>query len=264
MTDQLLRLQEDIQAEQAKRFALEAELAELKEKQRQQPQVIAELKAKLKQSRQYAVDLANRPPTVIEKPVERVVYRDKVIEKPVEIVKYKTKQVKTDAKVIQRLEAQAAEAIKLQQDLQAEQQRRYDLESELALAQADKADHPRDIADLKAQIKQLKSDLTNARNQPAKVIEKPVERVVFRDRVKEVPGPERIIIKTEKAPSAKTEKVAPLNAKIKRLTKALDEHKLTLAELREKAAAAQATIDQQQAHINHITDQLRAKNVSSN
>ena len=173
MTDQLLRLQEDIQAEQAKRFALEAELAELKEKQRQQPQVIAELKAKLKQSRQYAVDLANRPPTVIEKPVERVIYKDRVIEKP-------------------------------------------------------------------------------------------VERVVFRDRVKEVPGPERIIIKTEKAPSAKTEKVAPLNAKIKRLTKALDEHKLTLAELREKAAAAQATIDQQQAHINHITDQLRAKNVSSN
>ena len=173
MSDELLRLQEDIQAEQARRFALEAELAELKEKQRQQPQVIAELKAKLKKAREHAVDLANRPPAVIEKPVERVIYKDRVIEKP-------------------------------------------------------------------------------------------VERIVFRDRVKEVPGPERIIIKTEKAPSVKPENTGHLKAKITRLTKALEAHKAQVAEMRQKAAAAQATIAQQQAEINHITDQLRAKNVSSN
>jgi len=273
-----LRLQEDLQAEQARRFELEKELAAIKADRAAHPGIIAKLKAELKQSRQHAVELANKPPVIIEKPIEKVIEKpiETIIEKPIEVIKYRTKTIKADDAEVDRLRKQAAEAIRLQEDLQAEQQRRHAVEVELQQARQDRANQPAVIQELRDQIKALKDQVIEAGNKPAKVVEKPIDRVVYKDRVVEKPIDrivyhdrviekpiDRVVVVKEK-PEPKQDKTGPLKSQITKLKKAQAKAEAEADQCRQAAAKAQAQLAGLQSEINNLTDQLRARNVSSN
>ena len=155
-----------------------------------------------------------------------------------------------------------SEALRLQEDLQAEQARRFELEKELAKIKADRAAQPGIIQELRDQIKALKAKVIKAGNKPAKVIEKPIERIVYQDRVIEKPI-ERVVVVKEKA-QPQPDNTGALKGQITRLKKSKAKIQADADEARQAAAKAQAQLAGLQAEVNNLTDQLRARNVSSN
>lgn len=155
-----------------------------------------------------------------------------------------------------------SEALRLQEDLQAEQARRFELEKELAAIKADRAAQPGIIQQLRDEIKALKAKVIEASNKPAKVIEKPIERIVYQDRVIEKPI-DRVVVVKEK-PETKQDKTGPLKSQITKLKKAQAKAEAEADQCRQAAAKAQAQLAGLQAQVNNLTDQLRARNVSSN
>ena len=169
-----------------------------------------------------------------------------------------------------------SEALRLQEDLQAEQARRFELEKELAAIKADRAAQPGIIQELRDQIKALKAQVIKAGNKPAKVIEKPIERIVYQDRVIEKPierivyqdrvierPVERVVVVKEKA-QPQPDNTGALKGQITRLKKSKAKIQADADEARQAAAKAQAQLAGLQAEVNNLTDQLRARNVSSN